>query len=185
MLMTAAPQVLETAFAALSNFGHLVRYAQPLDPGIIRRALGADLEPIVFPNLLAFALPFPRATAAERPDPDLSLLTRFTTLSTRARLTPVWRRATRTRPRCAPSSSSPCCSRADALPHPSTGTLVHPLPHEVRIAACLNAPILAHCSLTSFPSRSLLRLFEEGHFPVDKVSKTFPVEQFDEAIAAM
>ncbi|ORY87418.1 alcohol dehydrogenase [Leucosporidium creatinivorum] len=31
----------------------------------------------------------------------------------------------------------------------------------------------------------LMKLYEEGHFPVDKISKTFPVEQFDDAVAAM
>lgn len=29
------------------------------------------------------------------------------------------------------------------------------------------------------------RLYEEGKFPVDRIAKTFKVEQFDEAVAAM
>ena len=31
----------------------------------------------------------------------------------------------------------------------------------------------------------LRRLYEQGDFPVDRISKTFPVEQFDEAVKAM
>lgn len=31
----------------------------------------------------------------------------------------------------------------------------------------------------------LMKLYSEGHFPVDKISKTFKVEEFDKALKAM